>query len=394
MRKYVITALFILLMMGSVFLITMPGDEESVRAENREPRSFPQISLNNVLNGTFAKEFDEFIDDNIGIRGKWIELSDQIRSHFGVKNDTLGKIVLTTKDMGTDEIQDSRLMIYDNKIMEMFESVPEAEYKYGDALNELYDRLPDDVDMYAMLIPTQLEFQDAIYAAAEDSQKDAIDYVYSELSGIECIDVYTPIKNAMAETDKKLYLSTDHHWTMDGSYYAYKAFMDAAGGQACKPGDFTAKSASDFYGTLYQKVKAQVGNIPKDRFIYYDVEAINDFDLVMTDENGEEYGTEAPIFNLEYQGYQIYFSGDQPFMKITNNTVKNGKTIVVVKDSYANALLPWLINSYETTLVIDPRSFSGNITDTINEYGAKEVVVINYVFTTTFNDYADLIKEL
>ena len=59
-----------------------------------------------------------------------------------------------------------------------------------------------------------------------NSQKDMIDYCYSQLNGsIITVDAYSKLR---AHTDEYIFFRTDHHWTQLGAYYAYTAFCEAA----------------------------------------------------------------------------------------------------------------------------------------------------------------------
>ncbi len=395
MRKYIVTVLFVLLLAGAAAVCFGPADTESITAENREAAAMPELSLDTVVSGEFAGGFDSYVNDNIGLRGRLMELSGAVKSCFGFTPRLVGKVISTTSDIGTGETLDSSLMLIDSKIMEMFSDKPEAENSYAEALVNIAETLPDGVEMYSMLVPTQLEFEDPLYSNAQDSQKSCIDAINERLgSKITPVDVYS----ALAEADGYLYFKTDHHWTMDGAYCGYEAFMNSAGGEAVSKDGFERKEKNDFYGTLYLKARSQLNDPEPDTLVYYDVEEKTDLEIVMRaeyeDGSALEYGEGSGVFNDEKDDYLFFFGGDQPLIEITNNDIPDGKTIIVIKDSYANALVPWLVNSYGRVVMIDPRSFEGSLKEEIERYEADEVAVVNYVFTTTFTDYCALLNGL
>lgn len=395
MRKYTITAVFLLLLTTSVILLASPADTESILAENREPQSLPVFSLKGAASGKYMAEIDDYIDDNIGFRSKLMNISDKIQSCFGFVPGGMGKVISTTKDIGTGESQDSRLVLYQNNIMEMFTKNEEIEDKYASSLNKVRASLPDGVSMYSMLIPTRLEFCESLYSDAEDSQKEAIDRVYGKLNWINKVNVYDRLGPAVKSGNEYTYFMTDHHWTMDGAYHGYEAFMETTGNVPYQKTDFPKIDVGNFYGSLYLKAKSQLSNQIADTLSYYDVSAVNNFSIKMRAEDAvTEYAIDSPVFYPQNGDYKIFFGGDNPLMEITNNSIADGKNLLVLKDSYANAMLPWLINNYKTVIVIDPRSFRGNILSEIARYNINEVAVINYVFTTTFSDYCDMITNL
>lgn len=392
MRKYLISILFIALLGTSVGLLLAPADVESIREENRELKTMPKPNIESVLSGEFAKGFDEYVDDNIAMRGKLMAVSDKIRSRVGYTPDNLGRIIVTTSDIGTGESNESRLVLYNDYIMEMFSKNEEAEEKYAMSLNALRDAIPDNIRMYSILVPTALEFSDPEYSSAQDSQKEAIEYVNSKLKGIFPVDVYSALFKSRSNT---LYFKTDHHWTTDGAYVAYKKFMDMDGGNPVDKSDFRRIENGEFYGSLYLKAKSQITEQEKDTIFYYDITEKNDIEIRMrAEDNVTEYGIGAPMFNTEASNYSLFFGGDNPLMEITNKSNPDRKTIIVIKDSYANAFLPWLCASSSKVIVIDPRSFGGSLVEEIERYNADEVLVLNYIFSATFGDYCDMIKNI
>ncbi len=390
MRKYLITGLFILLMCASFGLLLAPTDRASILEENREPKTIPDANITDIWSGKFSAGFDEYVNDNIAMRGKLMAVSDKIRSRIGYMPENVGRIIETTSDIGTGEANEGRLVLYNGYIMEMFKKNDEAGAKYAQSLNEIRAALPSDVRMYSMLVPTALEFCDKTYSEAQDSQKDAIDKVNAQLRGIFPVDAYSALQNSGEDT---LYFKTDHHWTMDGAYCAYKKFMGMSGGEASEKSDFTRYENGTFYGSLYLKAKSQITEQEEDTMFYYDITEKHDTEIKMrAEDNVTVYGEGSPMFHTDCNNYLLFFGGDNPLMEITNKSNSDGKTIVVIKDSYANAFLPWLVSSYGKVVVIDPRSFGGSLVDEVEKYNADEVLVLNYVFSTTFSDYCDMLK--
>ena len=188
-------------MAASAAVVFSPADTESIEAENREAAAMPEFKAETAMNGEFASGFDSYVNDNIGFRGKLMEISDNIQSWFGFTPKLVGRIISTTSDIGTGETLDTNLMLIDGKIMEMFSNKPEVEKQYAQALNNIKSSLPEGIHMYSMLVPTQLEFEDPLYANAQDSQKDCIESIDSMLDeGITPVDVYQSFRTAMMIT--------------------------------------------------------------------------------------------------------------------------------------------------------------------------------------------------
>ena len=392
MRKYFISVLFILLLCASAILILAPPDTDSIANENRELKTFPEFSMENVWSGKFSSDFEGYVDDNIAFRGKLMNISDAIRSRLGYTDEGIGRIVVTSSDIGTGQSNEGRLVLYNNYIMEMFHKDEKSQTKYIEALNEIRNAVPDNIRMYSMLVPTALEFSDKAYSDAQDSQKEAIDFVYKGLKGIFPVDAYSAL---LQDNSDSLYFKTDHHWTTDGAYDAYRKYISMSGGDAVQKSDFIRKENGNFYGSLYLKAKSQLTEQVMDTIFYYDITEKNDVEIKMrAEDNVTEYGIGSPVFDLTKNNYLLFFGGDNPLMEITNKSNPDGKTVLVIKDSYANAFLPWLVASSGKVIVIDPRSFGGSLVEEVKRYNADEVLVLNYIFSATFDDYCDMIKKI
>lgn len=395
MRKYLIPVIFSLLLLLSAVLVILPADRESITAENREVQSFPKLSAEGLFSGEYTSQLDSYVNDNIGFRGKLMAVSDKIQSCFGHVPYDMGRIVTATADIGIGESKEELLMLYDGKIMEMFVKNAALEERYAAMLNGIKKALPDKIKMYSMLVPTQLEFCPSMYAASEDSQKAAIDSIYGKLDDITSVDVYGKLKDAFASGEEYLYFRTDHHWNMDGAYCGYEAFCEASGDTPYLKNSFRRVETGAFYGSLFNKAKSRLHGDTHDFMFYYDMDTDKRFSLVMRAEDGvKEYGRGRPVFDTENNDYKLFFDGDQPLIEITNKSIEKGKTLIVLKDSYANAMIPWIMNNYKRVVVIDPRSFRGSLKDEIARYNADELLVVNYVFTTTFNDYCKRVGQL
>ena len=85
--------------------------------------------------------------------------------------------------------------------------------------------------------------------------------------------------------------------------------------------------------------------------------------------------------------YMMFIWGDNPVSHIVSDTVRNGRVLIVTKESYANALVPFLTDHFEEIYVIDPREFNGtnkpslNIVDFAKEHGATDFLCVNYAFS-------------
>ena len=79
-------------------------------------------------------------------------------------------------------------------------------------------------------------------------------------------------------------------------------------------------------------------------------------------------------------GYGVFLGIDYPIMKI-EGSVKNGRNLMVIKDSYANAFIPFLVAHFEKIFVADIRYFPYKITSFVKDNRVNEVLIMNHVVT-------------
>ena len=79
-------------------------------------------------------------------------------------------------------------------------------------------------------------------------------------------------------------------------------------------------------------------------------------------------------------GYLAFLGGDIPLSVIQTNN-QTGKSIIVLKESYGNAFVPFLLPHYDTIYVADIRTFPFNLTDYVVEKNITDVLFCNNIMT-------------
>ncbi len=387
--NYGVVVSFVLLLIAFFYIgVLAPKDEKALERENREITPMPAFNPKTVFSGNFSKDFENYLADNVGFRAYFMEASSYLSGWKGMQSEK-GSIKNVAKDLGTGSTGEQyALWLNNGRIMEVYDANDQTRDAYVQMLNGYAEALPEDVRIISMIAPTQIEFNNT--ENLSDSQKATIDYVYKNADRrIVTVDAYNALKNHQNEY---IFFRTDHHWTQRGAFYAYQAYASKVLDKKTSMKDYTIRSADGFLGTLYDK--------------YNDVQLKKYADTVEWLDFGKNYEIEATAFEnggyVNYKGViynvpqstemptyaKLFMCGDHQFAKITTDN-KNGKTLLVVKDSYANALLPLLTQDYETVIAIDPRNYTGKVTELVEEYGVNDCLIINYTFTTTFPDIVE-----
>jgi hypothetical protein len=259
--------------------------------------------------------------------------------------------------------------------------------EYANTINT-FAKKATGVKVYSLLAPTQIEFiENAKYKNLSSSQKETIDFIYRNLNqNISGVDAYSPLKE---NCNKYIYFKTDHHWTAVGAYYGYTGFMNTIDEKPVHLEKYETEKVEGFLGSTYSMTlssKLSTDTIwlykpftKHEYYVYYQGPMkMNVLDMAHASQKNK---------------YRIFLSGDRPLGKIITE-VKNGKKIAVIKDSYGNAFIPFLIPHYEEIYIIDPRQFKSNVIDFLNKNNIDEVLFLNYVLATENTDFVNLIKGI
>ncbi len=263
--------------------------------------------------------------------------------------------------------------------------------RYAEIINEYKNQLGEDINVYNMVVPTSAEFYlPSKYSKYSNSEKEAIDYIYSNLSeDVISVDAYSILEE---HKDEYIYLRTDHHWSHLGAFYAYSAFCDAIGDEIPSLDNYTAVTKPDPYvGSLFGYTNDITLKNNPDTFTYY---------LPKTEFKGYGYTYDTltpaglnPIFHEYVTGYSMFLGGDSVHFKITTGA-NTGRKIVVFKESYGNAFSTYLIDSFDEIYIIDIRYFGRNAVDYIKQVGATDVLFINNAFAANTAFLIDGIERL
>lgn len=265
--------------------------------------------------------------------------------------------------------------------------------RYAEIINK-YKASLGNVNVYNMVVPTSVEFYlPKKYSKYSSSEKESIDYIYSCLSpDVTPIDAYSKLAE---HTDEYIYLRTDHHWSPLGAYYAYTAFCEALGMEYHLITDYTEKVKDGFVGSLYGYTNdITLANAPEQFHYFLPPDVTYSVQTYYYDTLAPKNG--GALFHEYVEGancYGMFLGADAIHTKITTST-KNGRKIVVFKESYGNAFVPFLVNNFEEIYVIDIRYFGTNAVDYIKKIGATDVLFIDNCFAANTSSLIKHIEDL
>ena len=287
--------------------------------------------------------------------------------------------VITTSDK---PYQSGGVYVVGSAGYEMYNYVGSLAEKYQSTVNAVADSLSGVSQVYAMAIPLSsgITLPDELFSDIPGSdqaqaEKDILAGMGQNVKTIPLHDVM------MSHRTEYIYFRTDHHWTALGAYYAYVQFCTAKGITPHNLSDYEVSQFPGFLGSFYNdggKPDA-MKNDPDTVNAYHPVSATASMKYG-DNENSTLTGGQV-IFDESTASaslkYGTFIMGDNPFTGIENPEVSNGESCIVVKESFGNAFVPFLVDHYQTVYVVDYRYYSGSVTQLARDKGVKDVLFVN-----------------
>lgn len=334
--------------------IIIPDHTQS-ETENRPLQTFPAWNTEHVLSGQYTKDLNTWFSDQFVCRDQNIHIKYLIQKTFGVKE--IQDVFLTKQGLieKTAKPNKEQLQRNLNAINTFKQNNPE--------LNVGFVTAPNAVSIKKEYLPK--------YAVTLNQDKQ-IDNIYNQLDdSIVKIDLRNTLRK---HKDEYLYYKTDHHWTSLASYYAYQDIAKSFNLETTKQSDYTIYPVTtNFEGTLANKTGSV--NIKDEIDIYVPKDKC---DYVITDESTNKksrtiYHSDA----LETKDqYTVFMGGNKALFHI--NVDNNSKRhLLLIKDSYANSLIPFLIPQYASITVVDARYYFEDYTRLIKDDLITDVLFMN-----------------
>ena len=440
MKKIDLTSIVFLAWIIGCFTLTVTAffdRTEISQKENRTLQSMPQLRFDTYLNGSFFKDLESYFYDHFpqreqilrlvavydrvkGIQpeimalekgnnmnlvntGSDVPATDQGKSeesNFGGDNKPANKNEDASESTFSDfktQTQNLDIMAVKDKLLELYHFQEDKINAYVTAVNQFAEKMPKQVRMHVMLIPTQIGLTGEEYLDYSDPQEKAIEYTYSLLDKrYERVEVFQTL---LEKKEEYLYFRSDHHWTQLGAYYAARVFTRQAGVEFQALEEYEKHSFEGFLGYLYHNNQVEKVAQSPDRIDAYvsrrQLPELNNYYYL---ESGELDVYRQPLIQLNSEGgaanYGIFLGGDFPIIVYENPEGKSGRSLIIVKDSYANAFVPWLAESFDKIIVIDPRFYKDNIYQLAVEEEITDFMVLDYIMATGLDGFIQMLDKI
>lgn len=348
--------LFLAMLYGIPVSFLIQKDIAFSENENRYLADKPLLSLENMLSGKFMEGMERYIDDQFPQRDFWVSLKSDFLRLTGRKE--INGVYLAGDGYLIEKWLESE---FDEK--RLAENI--------EALNRFAQRHPEQT-IAVMLVPTagMILKEKLPENAPMFHQQLAYDLVNRKLGGVSYIDL-NPL--FAAHSTEALYYRADHHWTTYGAFLAYSAWC-AANGCSADFDSFESETVTDeFQGSLYSKVLGSYCVV--DKIELYRQGEEEAYDVAYNFGKMRSHTVYASERLMQKDRYQVFLNGNHPEVTIRTSQT-NGRHLLIIKDSFANAFVPFLLKDYETIHLIDLRYYNGSINDYMLENDINECLIL------------------
>lgn len=356
-----IIALFLVFTLTfSVLFFVLPKTKFS-SAENRYLAEAPVLSWNAFVdgelsaslegdNGGYIPDYFPFRSFFVGVNSYWNLLTGAtVGNNYYLSDD--GYII--EKPYAADGLE--RNLAFINSFAASFDEV-------------MLMPVPSVGEMMSSKLPM-------IHSEYKDTQ--VFDYLYAnKADNVNLLDIRESFGTAVVN-DEQLYYRTDHHWTSLGAYLAYGYYCEQMGLDYVGKDKYTVTQYPGFYGSTYSGSGYFLSS-PDTLEIWENEDTKNSIKVTVT--NGgksTQYNSMFFMDNLkEKDMYTAYLDGIQPMVVIENSKATTDKTLLIVKDSFAQCAAPFFAQTYSKIVMVDLRGNKASVSELAKAEGVDDVLIL------------------
>ena len=355
--SYALIAAFVLLTAGAGIYTFVTKDRSFSESENRMLSQKPVFTSDSLIDGSFMSDFEGWLSDQFPLRDEAI-------------------VIKTDFDRLTGKKEENG--VYIGKNNRLFEVTSEYDKKKiaekTDAINSFLAGYPDINKIVAIVPNSSFVYpEDLPDFISADNQQEQIEDIYNALSGdkLETTDTVSALYG-MKEDNTELYYKTDHHWTTRAAYGVFLQIADAWELDTEKEYSFYTVTDS-FEGTLASRSG---------------VHDVTDTIEICVPENSVESYTvnyesvhvkNTTLFNESKLStknkYEVFLGGNYDKISI-ETTAPGDQCLLIIKDSYANCMIPMFTPYFSQIVVIDPRYMTESVDTLMSEYNFTHVLLL------------------
>ena len=359
------------LAVGGAAIFVLPQQSYS-EAENRYLTKLPHISADGILSGEVQRDLTGAASDQFPGRDQWMQTATT--SQYLLYHREINGVYVGKDHYLFDKIVDSDLS--EKNYRTNLGYVTALKANADEDVSVMFIPSPGTV-LYEKLPTRAVLYDPTIYEACGEE--------LCEAESVRFVQTRDALERAERDRFDDIYFHTDHHWTTNGAYVGAKTYLETQHVQLAEQSEFDVQTVSeDFYGTLHSKVAGLPGaradelELPQALPEHLIIEA-NHAPADALGADGEKAMPKLTgIYDLSKlhmkDKYAIYFGGNYGKITIKNPEAEGKGSLLIIKDSYANSMVPYLLDHYEQITMIDLRYYNESVPELVAE-GWDEVLV-------------------
>lgn len=357
MQSWITVSVFCILIFDFAIATLVKPSANFSETENRVLQQMPEIKTESILNGDFESNYEQYLTDQFIFRNEWIGLKTSVE-RFLFKSES--KDIYFAKDGYFIEKHTGSFTT--EMARRNMQSLAQFSEEYiGQFGTEHFTVMvvPNAVDILKEKLPP--------FAFPYD-EENYLEQIAAQLPEGTWFDTASVLKE---HSDENLYYKTDHHWKTLSAFYVYQEWAKEQGYVVPELTDYEIKTVTDdFEGTIQSKLGIRTSGDTIELFLPREETAYT----VIRD--GEETNTlyDDSALNTKDQ-YAIYFGGNQALIEIKTKA-NTGRKILVIKDSYANCFIPFMLGEFDEVDVLDLRYTNRRLSELIAENEYMDLLVL------------------
>lgn len=362
---YTLIAVFILLTAGAGIYTFVADDRSFSESENRVLSQKPVFTLSGLFDGNFMSDFESWLSDQFPLRDEAISLKTDF-DRLGGKREENGVCI------GEN-----------NRLFELpAEYSTEKSEERAEAINHFLDAYPK-LNALVTIVPNSsfIYYEELPAHLVLSNQERQIREFYSSLTSknLDTIDT-VPVLYEMKNRGTDLYYRTDHHWTTRAAFGVYSQIADAW--KLDTDTEYSFYTVTDsFEGTLSSKAGVH--------------DTTDTIEICVPEGSIESYTVNYESLQLKSttlfdeaklstkNKYEVFLGGNYDKVSI-ETTATNQDVLLIIKDSYANCMIPMLTPHFSQIVVVDPRYMTDTLDTVMGEYSFTHILFLYNL--NTFNE--------
>jgi len=324
--------------------------------EKRALSSFPEASVESILDGSFESGIETWMSDHVPGRDMLVGLNARYDLVSG-RNGLRGVLFA-----GGNRLIASAEKLNEASIISKFSRV-----------NTFADAAGIPVDM--MLVPTSgfiHEDELPLHAPYPDA---ALMKLAIENAGN--VRLIWPGERFRRMDDIPLYYNTDHHLTSRGSYELCSLYAENTGARMPGADNYDVETVGGFYGSMY--AKAGLWDVAPDNVELWRSRSLGDVTVTFDDREPAD-----SLFFTEHLSemdkYPVFLDGNHGLVVIETGR-EGGENLLIIRDSFGHCFAPFAADLFDRVVLVDLRYFRKPVSELAAEMEIDRALVLYGVDT-------------